>query len=320
MNILVAPDSFKGTYTAAEVAANIAAGIRSAGGSAEEMPVADGGEGTFDVVFRGLDARPLSLRTVGPWGDAAEAVIGISESGTAIVELASASGLNMPASGKRDPVAASTYGTGVLVAEAARRGARRILVAAGGSATTDGGAGAIRAIDDGGGLRGAELVVLSDVTTRFTDAARVFGPQKGAGPATVELLAMRLEELSGTLKRDPRGVDRSGAAGGFAGGMWAQYDAALVSGADFVLDLLGADARIAASDAVVVGEGRLDSQTGHGKIIAALLARSGPVPVYAVVGSVHEDLGSYADRFAGIIIASDGPAMVRAGAAISGAG
>lgn len=320
MKILVAPDSFKGTYSAAEVAANIAAGIRSAGGSADEMPVADGGEGTFDVVFRGLAAEPLSLRTVGPWDDPTDAVIGLSASGTAVVELASASGLNLPTSGKRDPVAASTYGTGVLIAEAVRRGARRILVAAGGSATTDGGAGAIRAIDESGGLRGAKLVVLSDVTTRFTDAARVFAPQKGADAETVELLTMRLNELSGTLKRDPRAVDRSGAAGGFAGGMWAQYDADLVSGADFVLDLLEADTRIAASDAVVVGEGRLDSQTGQGKIIGALLARSSGIPVYAVVGSVHEDLGSYADRFAGIIIASDGPAMVAAGAAVSAAG
>lgn len=317
MSILVAPDSFKGTYTAAEVAANIAAGIRSAGGAAVELPVADGGEGTFDVVFRGLEAQPLSLPTVGPWGDETTAVIGLSDGGTAIVELASASGLNLPTGKPRDPVAASTYGTGVLIAEAARRGARRILVAAGGSATTDGGAGAISAIDDAGGLRGAELVVLSDVTTRFTDAARVFGPQKGADPATVLLLTRRLEQLAETLKRDPRTVDRSGAAGGFAGGMWAQYDASLVSGADFVLDLLGIDEQIAASDAVVVGEGRLDSQTSQGKIIAAILARSGSVPVYAVVGSVHEDLGSYADQFAGIIIAGDGPAMAAAGARIA---
>ena len=317
MSILVAPDSFKGTYTAAEVAAHIAGGIRSAGGTAVEMPVADGGEGTFDVVFRGLSAKPVAVTTVGPWNDAVEAVIGLSDDGTAIVELASASGLNLPAAGPRDPVTASTYGTGILIAEAARRGARRILVAAGGSATTDGGAGAIKAIDGAGGLRGAELVVLSDVATRFTDAARIFGPQKGADPETVLLLTRRLEELAGTLRRDPRTVDRSGAAGGFAGGMWAEYDAALVSGADFVLDLLRANERIDASDAVIVGEGRLDSQTGQGKIIAALLARSRTTPVYAVVGSVHEDLGRYADHFAGIIVAGDGPAMAAAGARIA---
>lgn len=318
MNILVAPDSFKGTYSAAAVAANIARGIRSIGISAHELPVADGGEGTFGVVFRGLAARPLTVATEGPWGDEAEAVIGLSRDGTAIVELASASGLHMPTGKPRDPVTASTYGTGVLVAAAARQGARRILVAAGGSATTDGGAGAIQAIEDAGGLRGAELVILSDVTTRFCDAARVFGPQKGADDTAVQLLTRRLERLAGNLPRNPGAVERSGAAGGFAGGMWAKYGALLVSGADFVLDLLDADAYIRASDAVIVGEGRLDSQTGQGKIISGILARSSGVPVYAVVGSVHEDLGSCANEFAGIIIASDGPAMTAAGARIAG--
>lgn len=316
--ILVAPDSFKGTYTAAEVAAHIADGIRSVGGTAHEMPVADGGEGTFDVIFRGLQAQPLTVSTVGPWGDQTKAVMGLSQNGTAIVELASASGLNMPTTQTRDPLAASTYGTGVLIAEAVRHGAQRILVAAGGSATTDGGAGAITAIDDAGGLRGAQLVILSDVTTKFADAAQVFGPQKGADPDTVHVLTQRLERLADTLKHDPRTVERGGAAGGFAGGMWAQYEASLVSGADFILDLLDTDARIAASEAIIVGEGRLDSQTGQGKIIARILARSGRVPVYAVVGSVHEDLGSYANNFAGIITASNGPAMTVAGARIAG--
>jgi glycerate kinase len=315
--ILVAPDSFKGTYTAAQVAAHIANGIRSAGGTAQEMPVADGGEGTFDVIFQGLQAQPLTVRTVGPWGDETNAVIGLSQNGTAIVELASASGLNMPTEQTRDPLAATTYGTGVLIAEAVRQGARQILVAAGGSATTDGGAGAITAIEEAGGLHGAQLVVLSDVTTRFSDAARVFGPQKGADPATIQLLTQRLKRLAETLKRDPRNVDRGGAAGGFAGGMWAQYEASLVSGADYILDLLKADAHIAASEAVIVGEGRLDSQTGQGKIISGILARSRGVPVYAVVGSVHEDLGNYTNNFADIITASDGPAMTAAGAQIA---
>lgn len=315
--ILVAPDSFKGTYTAAEVAAHIANGIRSVGGTALEMPVADGGEGTFDVIFRGLQAQPITVSTIGPWGDEAKAVIGLTQEGTALVELASASGLTMPTEQTRDPLTANTYGTGLLIAEAARQGARRILVAAGGSATTDGGGGAIAAIEEAGGLRGAQLVVLSDVSTKFSDAARVFGPQKGADPATVDILTQRLERLAETLKRDPRKVDRGGAAGGFAGGMWAQYAASLVSGADYILDLLRADAHIAASEAVIVGEGRLDSQTGQGKIISGILARSRGAPVYAVVGSTHEDLGSYASNFAAIITASDGPEMVAAGAQIA---
>lgn len=157
--ILVAPDSFKGTYTAAEVAAHISNGIRSVGGTALEMPVADGGEGTFDVIFQGLQAQPITVSTVGPWGDEAKAVIGLTQNGTAIVELASASGLTMPTEQTRDPLTANTYGTGLLIAEAVRQGAQRILVAAGGSATTDGGAGAITAIEEAGGLRGAQLVV-----------------------------------------------------------------------------------------------------------------------------------------------------------------
>lgn len=321
MSILVAPDSFKGTFPAADVCAHLAAGIRAAGAAAVELPVADGGEGTFDVLVRGLDARPVRVRTVGPWGDDVEAVIALAPDGTAVVELAFASGLNLPSTGDRDPVRASTYGTGVMMAEAVRLGARRVLVAAGGSATTDGGAGAIAAIEERGGLDGAEVVVLSDVTTRFADAARVFGPQKGADPATVEVLTRRLNELADgfarELGRDPRAVARTGAAGGYSGGMWAKYGASLVSGADHVLDVLDFEAHAAASTAVVVGEGRLDSQTGQGKIIAAILARSGTTPVYAVVGSVHEDLGDYADNFAGVIVASDAEALVAAGSQLA---
>ena len=321
MSILVAPDSFKGTFAAAQVSAHIAAGIRAAGAAAVELPVADGGEGTFEVLVRGLEARPVRVRTVGPWGDDVETAVALTPDGSAVIELAFASGLNLPTSGDRDPVQASTFGTGVMMAEAVRLGARRLLVAAGGSATTDGGAGAIAAIEERGGLNGAEVVVLSDVTTRFADAARVFGPQKGAGPATVETLTRRLEDLAEgfarELGRDPRPVERTGAAGGFSGGMWAKYGARLVSGADLVLDLLGFDAQAAASSAVVVGEGRLDSQTSQGKIIAAVLARSGTTPVYAVVGSVHDDLGDFADNFADVIVASDAEALVAAGARLA---
>lgn len=318
MSILVAPDSFKGTFTAVEVSGHIAAGIRAAGGEAIELPVADGGEGTFDVLVRGLGARQHLVGTEGPWGDAIDAAIGLTADGTAVVELAFASGLNLPSSRERNPLTAGTYGTGVLMAEAARLGANRILVAAGGSATSDGGSGASAAIEDRGGLHGAEVVILSDVTTRFSDAARVFGPQKGADADTVAVLARRLElQAEGFARdfgRDPRPVDRTGAAGGFSGGMWARYGATLVSGADFVLDLLDFDARLSACSAVVVGEGRLDSQTGQGKIIAAILARCTAVPVYAVVGSIDPDLGDYADHFAGIFVAGDAAAMAAAGA------
>jgi glycerate 2-kinase len=321
MSVLIAPDSFKGTYTAAEVAAAVAAGVAAGGGRSVQLPVADGGEGTFDALCRGLDAVPVPVQVQNPWGSPAQAEVGIA-GGTAVVELAQASGITMPHAGHRDPVAASTYGTGMMIAAAVESGARNILVAAGGSATTDGGAGAVQAIQDAGGLQGARLTVLSDVTTTFLDAARVFGPQKGAAPAAVELLTKRLAKQAESFPRNPLGVPRTGAAGGFSGGLWAYYGAELVSGADFVLDAVGFDAYLAGARAVVVGEGRLDSQTGDGKIISAILRRvrecGRNVPVFAVVGSVAADLGDYRANFADVIVASDAAAMRAAGASVAG--
>ena len=219
------------------------------------------------------------------------------------------------------PWSASTYGTGLLIAAAVNLGAKRILVAAGGSATTDGGSGAVQAINENGGLGGARITVLSDVITTFLDAPRVFGPQKGADPATVTLLEERLAQLADSYPRNPAGVARTGAAGGLSGGLWAHFGADLVSGADAVLDAAGFDSLITAADAVVVGEGRLDSQTGEGKIISAILERvrnSGRrIPVVAVVGSVADDLGSYAENFADILVATDAAAMRAAGRAIA---
>ena len=322
MTVLVAPDSFKGTYPAAEVAAAIAAGVRDAGGKAVQLPVADGGEGTFDALCRGLAASAMDVEAQNPWGEPIPATIGLTADGTAVVELAQASGLTVPSSRPRDPVSASTYGTGMMVAAAIDAGATHIMVAAGGSATTDGGAGAVQAIHDGGGLRGARITVLSDVTTTFLDAPRVFGPQKGAGPAEIEVLEQRLRQLAGSYPRNPAGVPRTGAAGGLSGGLWAHFSAELVSGAGAVLDAVNFDPCLASADAVVVGEGRLDSQTGQGKIISAILERvqeSGRrIPVVAVVGSVAEDLGSYAGNFTEIIVASDSAAMFAAGRSVAG--
>lgn len=315
--LLIAPDSFKGTYAAAEVAAAIGRGVTEAGGYPVSLPVADGGEGTFEALCRGIGAEILEVFAQNPWGVPLAATIGMTHGGVAVVELAQASGITTLHDGPRDPVTASTYGTGMLIAAAIDRGAREILVAAGGSATTDGGAGAVAAIGEAGGLRGARLTVLSDVTTTFTDAARVFAPQKGAGPAAVERLTQRLIDQARQLPRDPTAVSQTGAAGGFSGGLWATFGAELVSGADRVLDAVGFDAALSETDAVVVGEGRLDSQTGQGKIIEAILRRvrtSGHgVPVIAVVGSVAADLGAYAENFAQIHVATDEPAMSRAG-------
>lgn len=321
MTILVAPDSFKGTYTAAEVAAAIAAGIHDGGGSATQRPVADGGEGTFEALCRSLRASPVSVDVVNSWGEPLRAILGLAADGTAVVEVAQASGLSAARTTPQDAMSASTYGTGLLLSAAVNLGAKHILVAAGGSATTDGGTGAVRAITENGGLGDARLTVLSDVTTTFLEAARVFGPQKGADPATVLLLEERLERLAPLLPRNPSGVPRTGAAGGLSGGLWAHFNAELVSGADAVLDAANFDSLLGTAEIVVVGEGRLDSQTGEGKIISAILERvrqSGrEVPVVAVVGSVHEDLGSYALNFADVMVATDVDAMRAAGTAIA---
>lgn len=322
MTILVAPDSFKGTYSAAEVAAAIGAGIEDGGGRAIQLPVADGGEGTFDALCRSLRASAVTVEALNSWGEPLSATIGLAADGTAVVEVAQASGLTAARNSPQDALSAGTYGTGMLIAAATDHGATHILVAAGGSATTDGGAGAVNAILDKGGLRGARITVLSDVTTTFLEAPRVFGPQKGADPAGIALLEERLALLAGSYPRTPAGVPRTGAAGGLSGGLWAHFGAELVSGADAVLDAAKFDEFVESADAVVVGEGRLDSQTGEGKIISAILERvrkSGRrIPVVAVVGSVAADLGAYAENFTEILTATDAPAMRAAGRSVAG--
>ncbi|PRZ11753.1 glycerate kinase [Nesterenkonia sandarakina] len=313
MTILITPDSFKGTYTAAQVAAHIAQGVRAGGQKAVEQPVADGGEGTYEILRQTMDATPISVDTFGPWHDPVRAIYAMTRDGTAVIELASASGLTLPAPRGRDPLTADTYGTGRLLTHAVEHGARHIVLAAGGSATTDGGAGAIAAIEEHGGLRDAQVTILSDVTTPFENAAVVFGPQKGADSDQVRTLTARLHAQAAAYPRDPRGVPRTGAAGGFSGGMWAWYGAQLVSGADFVLDAVSFDKKASDAAAIVVGEGRLDSQTGEGKVISAILARSVDIPVYAVVGSIDAQLGKYAENFAGIFVASEAEMMTEAG-------
>lgn len=279
---LVAPDSFKGTFGAAEVAEAIAGGIEAAGGEADRCPVADGGEGTMAVLLRALGGERRSVGVHDPLRRPIEAEYALLDDGkTAVVEMAQASGLSLVAPEERDAERADTYGTGELIAAAVASGARRVLVAVGGSATTDGGRGAIEA------LRGSEveIEVLCDVQTPFEDAAHIFAPQKGADPATVERLSARLDAIAAELPRDPRGVPMTGCAGGLSGGLWA-YAAELRPGAEFVLDALGFDARLARADAVISGEGRFDSQSLEGKVVSAIAARCAAAgkPLHLLVG------------------------------------
>jgi glycerate 2-kinase len=266
MSWLIAPDKFKGTHNAVEVADALAAGI---GAEVEICPTADGGEGTLEVLVGALDGRRREHVAHDSLGRAIEASFGLLADGnSAIVEAASASGL------------------GLIAAEIAA-GAQRVLVAAGGVASTDGGSGAIEALERSGGLAGAELIVLADVQTPFERAAEVFAAQKGADPGAVEHLSARLQVQAAALPRDPRGLPMTGAAGGLAGGLWARYGALLVPGAAWVLDALEFDRRLRAAEAVVTGEGRLDASTLEGKLVSEIAkrcARAG-VPLHAVVGS-----------------------------------
>lgn len=289
MQILVAPDKFKGTATARQAADAIAAGLRRLGHTVSCCPLADGGEGTLEV----LGGANRHTTVTGPLGDQVRA--GWRLSGRhAVVEMAQASGLALVGGAEgNDAVAASTYGTGELISTAVESGARSVLVAVGGSATTDGGLGALRAMHPVQRYRGVDLEVACDVRLPFLDASRVFAAQKGATPAQVRLLEGRLERLV-QVYLDDFGVDVStveggGAAGGLAGGLVCA-GARLRSGFEVVADHLELDERIEAADLVVTGEGFLDDESFDGKVVggvAELCAALG-VPVVAVVGECLE--------------------------------
>jgi glycerate kinase len=306
--VLVAPDKFKGTLDAGEVAAAIGRGLVTAGvPEVRLMPVADGGEGTMEAIVRARGGRVLGVPATDALGREVHAAFAVlAEGRVAVVEQAQASGLWRLREDERDATAATTYGTGELIRAAIDSGAREVIVTVGGSATTDGGRGALEAL---GGhftsrtadlrelkrvLSGVRIALACDVRTPMCGpdgAARVFGPQKGASPEEVEQLERRLvgwariaREATG---RDPRNEPLAGAGGGLAGGLWAFAGAAMRPGAVLVLDTIGFDAAMRASLAVVTGEGALDRQTLRGKALfeVATRCRQGGVPCYAVPGA-----------------------------------
>lgn len=287
--ILIAPDAFKGTFSAIQVAEAIGRGLEQRDRPVELCPLADGGEGTLGVLLTALDGELREVEVTDPLGRPVVASFGLAEEGrrvVAIIESAQASGLGLVDDGERDALAASTAGTGELILAAREAGAEVVYLGVGGSATTDGGSGAVKAIRGGGGIGETKLIVLCDVRTPFEDAARVFAPQKGAGDDEVRRLTQRLHALARSLTRDPRGRPMTGAAGGLSGGLWAELGAELVAGAPFVLDLVEFDRRMLASRAVVTGEGRLDEQSLAGKVVSEVStrARQSGVPCHAVVG------------------------------------
>jgi glycerate 2-kinase len=290
--VVAAPDKFRGSATASEVAAAIATAVEAAGAACDRVPVADGGEGTLEAL--GGSVRTATVR--GPLGDPVVAEWRLHSDRTAVVEMAQASGLALIGGPEgNDPLRASTAGTGELIAVALDAGARRVIVGAGGSASTDGGLAALTALNPRRRLHaGVELIVACDVETLFVDAAEVFAPQKGATPAQVALLRRRLERLAQIYLRD-YGLDitelpGSGAAGGLAGGL-AAAGAQLVRGFELVADAVGLAERIAGADLVVTGEGTLDAESFEGKAVGGVvdLALEANVPVLVVAGDVLAD-------------------------------
>jgi len=285
MRVLAAVDKFRGTATAAEVATAIGHACWQLGHDCDEVGVADGGEGTLEV----LGGANRTSRVTGPLGEPVEARWRLSRD-VAVIEMATASGLLLAGGPEHnDALAASTTGTGELIDQALDAGVRKIIVCLGGSATTDGGLGALRAIRAPQRLRGVELLVACDVTTTFVDAATVFGPQKGATPAQVAMLVGRLERLAQMYLQDygldVREIPGSGAAGGLAGALVA-LGGKLMPGFDLVADELDLHDRTDAADLVITGEGFLDEQSFRGKVVGGMqtIAKRARKPIVAVVG------------------------------------
>lgn len=320
MRVVVAPNAFKGCLTAKQAAEAIARGIRAAGAEAVLVPIADGGDGTLDALVAGVGGSVMGTIARGPMGLPVRAHLGILSDGTAVVEMAQATGLTLVPAADRDPMRASSYGTGELIRAALSRRPSRIVCALGGSATVDGGTGIARALGvkfldaewralpDGGAalerlaridadkldprVRATPIVVASDVTNPLLGpqgAARVFGPQKGADPQQVEALERGLERLAERLAADLGAdvADRPGAgAAGGTGAMLMALGASLRPGVDVVLEALRFADLLDGADLVITGEGKLDRQTlgGKGPIGVARAAAEANVPCAALVG------------------------------------
>ena len=291
MRIVVAPDKFKGTATAGEISSAIGDVLRAEGHEVVLVPMADGGDGTLDA----LGGANRTTTVTGPNGQPVEAQWRLSKN-VAVIEMALASGL-VVAGGpeENDALNATTRGTGELITAAIARGTKRVIVGLGGSATTDGGLGAVEAIGSPARLRGVQVEVATDVNTLFVDAARVFGPQKGATAAQVAFLEARLRGLAERY-RDDFGVDiedvrGSGAAGGLGGGLVA-LGASIVSGFDLIAEELRLFEHIEQADVVITGEGRLDAESFDGKVVGGVTEMAHEVGARVVVVAGAIDAGS----------------------------
>lgn len=329
MHVLISPDSFKGSCSSLQAAEAIAKGVERVYPEAkiDILPVGDGGEGTAEAMVAAAGGELLEATVTGPLGEPVKAFYGLIDDRTAVIEMASASGLGLVPEAERDPLRATTRGTGELMLRALDRGVDEIILGIGGSATNDGGTGMAaalgyrfldregRELPAGGGslgslasidaaqadprLRKVRVRVACDVNNPLTGpsgASAVYGPQKGAGPSEVELLDVALGTLAEVVERE-LGMDAAqeagvGAAGGLGYGLRVFCGAELAPGIDIVLDTLDFDERLEGVDLLITGEGKLDGQTAYGKLpvgVAGRAARKG-VPVLAIAGDIGEGI------------------------------
>ena len=331
MKIVIAPDSYKESLSALEVASAIEAGFREIFPEADyvKIPVADGGEGTVEAMVAATQGNIVRLTVTGPLGKPVDAFYGLSgDARTAFIEMAAASGLELVPAAQRDPLITTSFGTGELIKDALDRGVDHVIIGIGGSATNDGGSGMVQALgahllDEhgeqivfGGGalpqlvridieqldprIKQCRFEVACDVTNPLTGekgASAIFGPQKGATPALVQQLDQALEHYAQIIHRDldidVLHIDGGGAAGGMGAALHAFCQAELRSGIEIVTEALGLAEQVKDADLVITGEGRIDSQSVNGKVPVgvAKVAKLYHKPVIGIAGSLTADVG-----------------------------
>lgn len=331
MKIVIAPDSYKESLSALDVANAIESGFREIFPAADyvKIPLADGGEGTVEAMVAATGGRIIKVTVSGPLGEPVEGFYGLSgDAQSAFIEMAAASGLEWLPQDKRDPLITTSWGTGELIRHALDAGVKHIIIGLGGSATNDGGAGMAQALgakllDDRGeqiAPGGAALETLARIDTRELDsrladcrievacdvtnpltgkegASAVFGPQKGATPEMIarldKALAHYAQIIARDLQREVLNLPGGGAAGGMGAALYAFCGAKLRQGIEIVTDALALDKQVADASLVITGEGRIDSQTVQGKVPigVAKIAQRYQVPVIAIGGSLSADVG-----------------------------
>ncbi|MCL7747967.1 glycerate kinase [Halalkalibacter alkaliphilus] len=334
--IVIAPDSFKESLTALEAANAIEEGLKEVLPDCEfvKVPMADGGEGTVQSLVDATGGQIEHATVTGPLGDKVKGFYGLLGDGkTAVIEMAAASGLELIPRKKRDPMIATTFGTGELISIALDKGVERIIIGIGGSATNDGGAGMVQALGGklvdqdgvdipfgGAGLAKLERIDLSTLDIRLANvkvdvacdvdnpligpkgASAIYGPQKGATPEQIELLDANLAHYASVIKRDVgkdiQDVPGAGAAGGLGAGLLAFLPAKLKRGGDLVIEATKLEEAVRDADLVITGEGGINHQTIHGKtpICVANTAKKYDVPVIALAGSLTNDYTNVYDH------------------------